>query len=83
MTRDRERKVGELPQLPANHGDRPSWECVHAVGRGGNRDVLILSRCVAILYESDRSDEGMADVLGIVNDDMNRVGRVQIVVNQH
>lgn len=47
----------ELAQLPANHGDRARWECVHAVGRGGNRDVLILSRSVAILHKSYRSNE--------------------------
>ena len=64
-----------LAQLPAKHGDRPGWECVHAVGRGGNRDVLILSRGVAILHESYRSDERMADVLVILDDEMNRVGR--------
>jgi hypothetical protein len=73
----------ELPQLPAKHGDRPGWEYVHAVGRGGNRDVLILSRGVAILHKSYRSDERMADVLVILDDEMNRVGRIQIVVNQH
>jgi hypothetical protein len=50
-------KLAELPQLPANHGDRARWERVHAVGRGGNRDVLILSRGVAILHKSYRSDE--------------------------
>ena len=50
-------KSAELPQLPANHRDRPSWERVHAVGRGGDRDVLILSRGVAILHKSYRSDE--------------------------
>ena len=73
----------ELSQLSANHGDRPGWEGVHAVARGCHRDVLILSRVVGILHKSHRSDERMADVPGIVEDDMNRVGRIQIVVNQH
>src|SRR6202041_2893012 len=73
----------ELAQLPANHGDRARWECVHAVGSSGNRDVLILSRSVAILHKSYRSDERMADVLVILDDETNRVGHIQIVVNQH
>ena len=76
-------KWAELPQLPAKHGDRPGWECVHAVGRGGNRDVLIFSRGVGILHKGYRSDKWMADVLVILDDEMSRVGRVQIVVNQH
>src|SRR5579862_8602372 len=77
------RKVGELSQFPAKHGDRPGWECVHAVGGGGNRCVLILSRGVAILHKSYRADERMADVLVILDGEMNRMGRVQIVVDQH
>src|ERR1700732_3201845 len=74
-------KSAELPQLPTNHRDRPGWQCVHAVGRGGDRDVLIVSRSIAILHQSYRSDERVAHVLGIVDDEMNLVSRVQIVVN--